>query len=610
MQPQIQPQAGPYSQRFPKEQPEPDRLPLSRPHFEHPSSVQYFNQEVAHSPPTKPLGFEESQQFVPPSTQRRPNGQSETSLSFYQPPKLFSLAEERKLSQHANTQLVPQDEATHKGTIRHTDPGLSRSSLTGTPDSKSERPAIYLNQAHTQTDSNSSIPNESSLPLEVQAPSQLNPAPDPPRLPYPDVGGLFHEGWNYQKGSGGSQLAETQRSLYPISAELTPGSEAVDSVAHSSKNVEQPETGSEREEYLEWPSQPKPRPSDLVTEEKSLDQDGLSIAKQSLLPEGRVPTTMSRPFSFMELASDKSQQPVKEVIHHVPNDGANHSGTQTDRSPSPVSPQRSVHNLRDQYDQTVPAQDDTSDDFLPSEKQLELAPHSRSLSNQFQDPNVHEHPAFRHGVPSAEYSTLRTHHVLPEAPRQLSAEQRQQFPPAVPPHGPITKSWPEPKGAPSFSNPSTPPKAANSALIAKPGDGDSHFTTPVSPGTKTKRTSIFRSFNGRSGNDRNRGRDTPETVASPLSTHTQQKPMSGQYENTKVDITVTSESSKGRNKLQRASTSVVAEQDPGKKKRFSALGVSIFQNRFWHRLCVNVDIESVWSVKSGQGTVENPGCAL
>jgi hypothetical protein len=477
---------------------------------------------------------------------------------------------------HANAQVISQDEATYKGTFKHTDPGLLRASPAGTPDSKNERSATNFNQTHTKADFNSSILQAPALPLEEQVPSQPNPALDAPRLPYPDVGGLFHEGWNYQRGSGGSQPVETQHPLYESnSANFTPRSEVVNSVAHSGKNVERPETGSQREEYLEQANQPKPRLSGLVTESKSVNQDGLSMAKQSLLSEDRAQTPMQRPFSFMELTSDKTEQPVKEIIYHVPNDGTSHSGTHIDRNPSPVSPQRSIHDLRDQYGQTIPAQDDTSDEFVPSEKQLEIATHSRSLSNQFQDPNLHEHPAFRHGVPSIGYSTLRRDSSFPETPRQLSVGQREQFPPAVPPHGSIPEPWLESKGTPPFTNPFTPPKTAKLALIPKLGDEDSHFTTPISPETKSKRTSFFRSFNGRSGNDRNRGQDNSETVASPLCIHTRQKPMSGQYGNTEVDSTMTSGPSTARNKLQRASTSVAVEQDPGKKKRFSALGVSV-----------------------------------
>ena len=338
----------------------------------------------------------------------------------------------------------------------------------------------------------------------------------------------------------------------PISTESNQRSGDSSSILQAGTNLEQSQKTSGRDIDRERSHQSRSRQSKLITEKQSTDQGSLSTAEPFFLTDERAQSPQRRPFSFIELSPNKTQKPVQEVLQHRRGDEANPRGNQYDRNPSPVSPQRSMHDLRDQ---SVPGQGLTGDDFLLSEKQLELA--TQSGSYHLQDPNLHEHPAFRHGPPSVDKSSLRTDYLSAKTPRHGSSKQHERLPPPVPPHGAITKPWRDPNESPFFPTLSAATKAEETVLVAKPGDKTSSPETSGAPQTKRKRASLFRSLNGRSGKDRDRGRDNPEIITSPLPINNKQKINSNHHETAKVDPSM-SESSKARNKLQRASTSAVA----------------------------------------------------
>lgn len=582
MQPQSEPPAGlqpeidsinlSYPQQYPKQRLVSEQAPLSRPHIGPPSSVQDHNLGKAQRPPQSQY-FNGGEQNDTQISQGLSHAQNKSSPLVSRPPTSSTLGGEGHLSQQTTAQNIARGELQHSGTIAITDPRVSRATPTEAPYFNSEHSAANLN-VPIREKFNSSGPDRSAanlVPLEERAVSQLKPALNAPRLPYPDVGGLFHKGWDDQREPAASQVANSQ---HPQSQPIP---EYSNSMFHDRVDLEQPWSISQRGNNLERSHESQSRPIESYMDEPSPDQGALPTAKPFFLTEDHAQNPKQRPFSFMELASDKTQKPVQEILQHVRSDEANPSGNQYERDPSPVSPQRSLHDPRNQYSQEIPTQGYTSDDFLPSEKQLELA--TQSPSFHFQDPNLHEHPAFRHEALSADDSSLRAEHVPAEAPRRISGVQHQRLPPAVPPHGVITNSWRNPSDSRFLPTLSAPKKAEEAIPITESGYEDSHFKAPVSPETKTRRASLFRSFNGRNGKDRDSGRDARETTVSPLATHFEPKTMSSHHENTKID-TRTSESSKARNKLQRASTSAVPvpEQDSGKKKRFSALGVSWFSN--------------------------------
>ena len=445
-------------------------------------------------------------QQLPSVPQSASHVQDKSSSLVSRPPTSSTLAEDRHLYQQTTAQFISRDEVHRSGTPRSTNSSFSKATGTETSDLNSKYSTANFN-GPIQENFDRSRPEQSaatSLPSKEQAASQLKPAPDAPRLPYPDIGGLFREGWDDQQEKTASQPNES--------------------------NKDEPSPG----------------------------QGAPLTAKSSFVMDDHVQNSTHRPFSFMELSSHKTHEPVQEILQHV----RRHEAKSGDRDPSPVSPQRSLH------DQVVSAQRNTSDEFLPSEKQLELA--MQSSSYHFHDPNLHEHPAFRHGDRSADNSSPPTDHVPVETPLIISGKESQQFPPAVPPHGVIANSWRNANDPPSLPALSAPDKAGEPTPINGSGQEDSQFKAPIAPKIKTKRASLFRSLNGRGGKDHDSGRDPRETTTSPPATHTEPH-----HENTKTN-TKTNESSKAHNKLQRSSSAAIAEQESGKKKRFSVLGVSWF----------------------------------
>jgi hypothetical protein len=325
----------------------------------------------------------------------------------------------------------------------------------------------------------------------------------------------------------------------------------------------QPGRGSERNKYLEWGHQSQPRPGTLLEEEKSPSEGAAPTIQPILLPGSSTQSQQNRPFSFMELTSGKNQLQLQDVSEPLERDGQNRGGNLSDRDTSPVSPQRSLRDVQHR------------DYSLLSEKQLEFLTQSPS-PHHFQDPNIHQHPALRHEASPDHSSSARTYEGRnpTEKPRQLSGMHDQSFTPAVPPHGTNIKSWPGPSGPPFSPALSAPSGAEKPTPFIKQGKENPHYSTHI-PESKSKRASLLRSLNGRGGDNRDRSRDTSEMRDSPLDTKSQQKATPAHLESIKVDATKTSESGKALSKLHRSSTSVVADQGPSKKKRFSVLGVSL-----------------------------------
>lgn len=571
MQPQNEPPTGPHSQidsiqHVPKEPLISDRSPPDPP-----NSVQDLDLGEAEKPAQSQYLTGLAQNDTP-ITQGHINDPEKSLPRVSRTPTSSSIETRGHLRSQFSADIIHRDALKHNESIASSHSTVSSTTPTEAPDSNIKRPAAYFDalvpEAFNRVGAYESASN--SLPLDQHAHSQQRLVLDAPRLPYPDVGGLLHGAWDDQRESGVSQMTKSRYSQpEPISTESNQRSRDSNSIFQAGTNLEQSQRTSGRGIDRERSHQSRSRQSKLITEKQSTDQSSLPTAEPFFLTEKRAQSPQRRPFSFVELSPNKTQKPVQEVLQHMRGDEANPSGNQYDRNPSPVSPQRSMHDLRDQ---SVPAQDHTSDDFLLSEKQLELA--TQSGSYHLQDPNLHEHPAFRHEPPSVDNSSLRTDYLSAETPRHVSSKQHERLPPAVPPHGAITKSWRDQSESPFFPTLSAATKAEETALVAKPGDKTSSPETSGSQ-TKRKRASLFRSLNGRSGKDRDRGRDNPGIIASPVPTHTQQKINSNYHETAQVDPSM-SETSKARNKLQRASTSAVAEQDSGKKRRFSALGVSRF----------------------------------
>lgn len=558
MQPQSEPGPQPQIdsqnplQHFPKQQIVSEQSQFSRPHLGPQSSVQDNDLEKTQRPAQSQY-LNAGEHSVPSVSQSSSYAQNEPSSLVSRPSTSSTLAEDRHLPQQTTTQFVSRDELQHSRTVAST--RISRENSTEISDLNSQDSVAQFS-GPLQDGLYSSRPDQSAATL--LAPSHSKPAPDAPRLPYPDVGDLFREGLDDQREKRASQVAYWRHSQ----PQSTP--ETSNSMPHDSGNTEQPRGISpnlDHEQNYQFPSQR----NESTRDEPPADQGPPPTAQSSYVTGGRTQNSKHRPFSFMELSSHKTHEPVPEILQHVRRNEAKSSSGRRDSSP--VSPQRSLH------DQVIPARRSTSDDFIPSEKQLELA--TQSSPYHFQDPNLHEHPAFRHGTPSVNNSSLRTDQVPIETPRRVSAAQHQQLPPAVPPHGVMANSWRNPNDPRSLPALSAPARAEGPTPNTSPGHEDSQFKTAAAPKVKARRGSLFRSLNGRSGKNRDSGRDPRETTVSSPATRAELRKSSSHHENTKVDIK-TSESNKVHSKLQRSSSAAIPEQELGKKKRFSVLGVSLF----------------------------------
>lgn len=296
---------------------------------------------------------------------------------------------------------------------------------------------------------------------------------------------------------------------------------------------------------------------------------------------------ISRPFSFMEVSPDRRSKPKEGVLHHTPSMASNSSRNHSDRPPSPVSPQRSMtRDVSSPHDQAISSNQDTRQDSVGHRP--------RSFSRPFQDPNLHEHPAFRHETPSSQATDFSTD----QYPTQIAHEVRlpQQFttgyqargvePPVIPPSENKSKSHRGSRNSMFFKNLTSATRAERPPSVTDPEGRftESSIISPIPGEIRNKRGSVFRSINSRRGSTREKSRTSIDVPTQAQPPNITQQFGSVKQQNREADIATKSESSKARNKLQRASTSAAVEQDPGKKKRFSALGVFKIRALVWIQL--------------------------
>lgn len=268
-----------------------------------------------------------------------------------------------------------------------------------------------------------------------------------------------------------------------------------------------------------------------------------------------------------------------------------------DHPPSPLTPRQPTnYGAPEQRGRTGPIHYGIDHDFdRPSdtERSRSRSPsysqHSQDIrrsqdSRPSIDPNILEHPAFRalaegNGMP-AQYT--RGHFTREEklAPRQPTAEH--VLVSGGPPVGRRSESKSRSRrGSRSsaffkaFTNPS---KSDHPPLPTAPDSqaSSSPRNSPAIGDRRSKRLSIFRSRSGNMGSGGGDSRSKENTAPRGASPRDFFEPV-GPTRQTRVEEDTSSKGvpSKLSKKLQRASTSAKPEQDSGKKKRFSAIGVSV-----------------------------------
>ena len=264
-----------------------------------------------------------------------------------------------------------------------------------------------------------------------------------------------------------------------------------------------------------------------------------------------------------------------------------------DHPPSPLTPRHPTnYSIPEQRGRTGPIHYGIDHDFdRPSdtERSRSRSPSYRRLSQDSRpslDPNILDHPAFRavaegNGMPAQDIGAQLTRKD-DITPRLETAEQmlvdgaptgRRSRSKSRSRRGSRSSAFFKAFTSPSKSEHPPLPNAPDSQASSSPRN------SPAIGGGRSKRLSIFRP---RSGNMESGGRDSrgKENVApldaSPQDSFTQVAHQANPTTPRRVEETTPSKgaSSKLSKKLQRASTSAKPEQESGKKKRFSAIGVS------------------------------------
>ncbi len=374
--------------------------------------------------------------------------------------------------------------------------------------------------------------------------------------------------------------------------------------SHQYSQVSQPDTSHPFEEprHLNYPSDlgaSLPLPTPVVSPTTT------GVSNQ------RAP----RPFSFM----DKQNQSERQSRHSSQRSPSIHSVPSRllrDRPPSPVSPQPSVlQETPAQRGRAGPIHHGTDHDFLPDSSQtstpkrrsrsfsrlFKTSDHdslagdeqttskrrSRSISRLFNgNPDLNDHPAYRQESLPAGGTDMPMHYYPEQISREDAIIPRQQAteyqlegvgPPPAQPVDARSRSRNNSKGSASFFKP--PSSSARESSVTQSGPEGytvaSLINSPAASQKKSKRTSLFRSLTGQKGHDRDQGRTNSFVPTSESHGDPQQSGSIIQKDNNSSNQSG-GESNRVHNKLQRTSTSGFQQQehDGGKKKRFSAMGVS------------------------------------
>lgn len=359
-------------------------------------------------------------------------------------------------------------------------------------------------------------------------------------------------------------------------------SEPSDGMLHTVVNPAPPQGVLETEAHSE--TQPKDlfqgRPQEMVPRGGSPSQIDLLLPPSQLHSASTGSQRAARPFSFMEYSQDKPMQPRPEVLQRAPSVESIPSQQYLNRPPSPVSPQRSMtRDVSDQHEQTVPTHYDANHDVFTSDNG------NGPLRRPFQDPNLLEHPAFRHEGPQIRGADIPTEYYSVQRPREEIRLPRQQTteyqlegvgPPSVP--RTETRSRHSSRSSVFFMNLGNSAKSEGQSKNCPEAQYvESSAKDATASRKKSNRNSVFRTLTGRNGSDRDQ---TPASVEQPVvqpQNSIPQQPLSASRKNVEKDFVSSGTSGKVRNKLQRASTSGAPEKSVGKKNRFSAIGVSSFE---------------------------------
>lgn len=302
----------------------------------------------------------------------------------------------------------------------------------------------------------------------------------------------------------------------------------------------------------------------------------------------------TRPFSFMEYSSKEPSHPSRDFMLREPSLDSLPDEVHPDRRPSPVSPPRSLmQNNADEYNGLPPVQYDPDRDIIPVEGRSTPPNRHRSFSRPFKSPDIAQHPAYRqdHDLQSlSEATDLPTHYYPAQIRREEAFLPRQQGteyqlegvgpPPPVELTRSTSRSRRSSRGSGFFKNLGNSSKAEIPPIPTGVERQSATSRVPSSTSTatptdkKAKRTSIFRSLTGH-GSGSNQSKESVTAQAPGSRTDLLQQSQSTSPNADSEDFPTRGKSKKLRGKLPSNPSAGATEPESGKKKRFSALGVSL-----------------------------------
>ena len=324
-------------------------------------------------------------------------------------------------------------------------------------------------------------------------------------------------------------------------------------------------------------------------------------------PDREAPVDNSISNSKIESSIFDSRTPEQGAPYRNSKDGMQSSfterdhGASTDTEPRPFSfiqfgqlpedlslPSHGNQNLSGDRTLTVnaPVYHDTTYDFTPTHSQSSSSrSRPRSFSRPFQDPNVHQHPAFRQDRTSNEMSDIPAQYHAPELRRDDTRLPRQQgteyqLPGVGPPSAEqLSKKSRSRQGSRSsafFNSFTSSPKTDVSGKSKTDGYGKSGTSamSPIHVEKRNKRASLFRSFTSNAGSDSSRSREN--SFSQPHRSRTE--PQKTGYIKRPTERLLKGLS---RHKLtpstdaELRSFSAAVQGTGQKKRRFSSFGVSI-----------------------------------
>ncbi|KAL8727457.1 MAG: hypothetical protein Q9166_006045 [cf. Caloplaca sp. 2 TL-2023] len=391
---------------------------------------------------------------------------------------------------------------------------------------------------------------------------------------------------------------------------LQRGSEDSDGTFHTAGSV----VGADPRKTATGSPQSVPDPEQTQSAESSVNRSS-SGGSSSITPPVAKPAAniqdqpKSRPFSFIQFSQNSEPKPLEHYSHRRPSVDSLPGRIDPERDvPPPISPQQSmIHEENDQSGRKSPIHHGVDHDFV-SNNGRPMSTSPRSFSRPFQESNLQDPPAFRReespvrgeDLPAQHYPAPISRQDVPNPIQQATEYSLEGIgpPPAPQPEPRPTESRSSSKRESrssaffrSFRSPADPASPPLAGERCAQDEIDSQGDPRIRK-TKSKRGSLFRSLTGGSKSNRSEevspnqqnptksihAKSSEMPVAQGNSIHSAKTQDHTQTANNDVERNVppAKAPSKYRNRLSRTAASKEGvqqqSQEPGKKKRFSAIG--------------------------------------